>query len=56
MHILRARRDKLIYWLPGPIAGLAAWFVFVVVGDTPIIRASGLALVIVGVNLTLSNI
>jgi hypothetical protein len=55
VHILRARRDKLIYWLPGPIAGLAAWFVFVVVGDTPIIRASGLALVIVGVTLTLRH-
>lgn len=55
MYILRARRDKLIYWLPGPLAGLAAWFVFVLVGDTPIIRASGLALVIVGVALTLRH-
>ncbi len=55
MSLLRARRDQLLYWLPGPIAGLAAWLIFIMVGDTPLIRASGLALVIVGVTLTLRH-
>lgn len=40
-------------WLPGILAGGAAWVAFILLGDTSIIRASGLALIIVGVALML---
>jgi hypothetical protein len=41
------------YWLPGFIAGALAWLAFLTLGHTPLIRASGLALVIVGMAMTL---
>ncbi len=40
-------------WLPGLIAGALAWFAFVFVGQTSLIRASGLAVVIVIMAMTL---
>lgn len=39
--------------LPVAAAGTTAWLAFILLGGTPLIRASGLALVIVGVALTL---
>ncbi|NDJ61181.1 MAG: hypothetical protein GYB67_08660 [Chloroflexi bacterium] len=39
--------------LPALLAGLIAWIAFLVVGDTPLIRASGLALIIVGLSMAL---
>jgi hypothetical protein len=47
------RQDIIAYWGPALAAGLCAWLAYILVGDTPLIRASGLALVIVGVGLTL---
>lgn len=35
--------------LPAVVAGLAAWLAYVLIGNTPLIRASGLALVVVAV-------
>ena len=46
-------RQRLRYWLPAILAGVISGGLFVVVGQTPVIRASGLALVIVAVALTL---
>lgn len=43
----------LKFWLPGLVAGLLAWVVFLTLGETSMIRASGLALVIVGMSLML---
>ncbi len=49
-----ARQQQMVsYWLPGVISGVVAWVVFLSVGQTSLIRASGLALVIVGVAMTL---
>lgn len=47
------QRQQARYWLPPLLAGGAAWLAFTLVGGTPIIRASGLALVVVGIALAL---
>ncbi|MFO7322620.1 MAG: hypothetical protein DIU68_012890 [Chloroflexota bacterium] len=47
------RQRLLAYWGPALAAGFCAWLAFMLYGKTPLIRASGLALVIVGVALTL---
>ncbi len=49
------RRQQAYYWLPAVIAGLVAWLAFLSLGHTPMIRASGLALVIVGMALALRS-
>jgi hypothetical protein len=41
------------YWLPAAVAGGLAWIAFLLIGQTPIVRASGLALVVIGMALTL---
>lgn len=41
------------FWLPALINGLIVWALFVYLGDTPLLRATGLALVIVGITLAL---
>ena len=46
-------RELIIYWLPALIAGGIIWLIFITIGQTPLVRASGLALVIVGVSLTI---
>ncbi len=50
------QRRIAIYWLPAFIAGMLAWMAFVTTGQTPLVRATGLALVIVGVTLTLRRL
>ena len=35
------------YWLPAVVTGALAWVAFMILGQTPLIRASGLALVVV---------
>lgn len=45
--------EQRSWWLPIILAGTVAWLSFIVVGNTPLIRASGLALVIVGVSAAL---
>lgn len=53
-NALDERQQQLIrYWLPPIIAGAISWFVLIFLGDTPLIRASGLALVIVGIGLAI---
>ncbi len=50
MHPLNAKRIQLArYWSPALIAAGLAWLLLLIVGETPISRASGLALVILGV-------
>ncbi|MBZ0291694.1 MAG: hypothetical protein K8L99_03920 [Anaerolineae bacterium] len=46
-------RRILKFWAPGFIAGGIAWIAFLTLGETSAIRASGLALVIVGMALAL---
>ncbi|HYO89775.1 MAG TPA: hypothetical protein VER79_14090 [Candidatus Limnocylindrales bacterium] len=46
-------RQRLRYWLPAFVAGAISWLLFILIGQTPVIRASGLALVIVAMALTL---
>lgn len=41
------------YWLPALLVGVAALFAFLLVGNTPPLRAAGLALVVVGFTLAL---
>ena len=41
------------FWLPALANGLLVWVFFLTLGETPLLRASGLALVIVGVTLAL---
>lgn len=53
MQLTAEQRQTLIDWLPGIISGGLAWLAFLILGHTPLIRASGLALVIVGMTMTL---
>lgn len=54
MQNLLIQRPLLIkYWLPPLVAGGLAGIIFLLVGNTPILRASGMALVIVGMALAL---
>jgi hypothetical protein len=41
------------FWTPALINGAIVWALLMILGDTPVIRATGLALVIVGVTLAL---
>ncbi|MEO1288396.1 MAG: hypothetical protein AAFV93_11570 [Chloroflexota bacterium] len=41
------------FWLPALFNGLLVWVLFLLLGDTPLIRSAGLALVIMGVTLSL---
>jgi hypothetical protein len=47
------QRNQARYWLPPLLAGGAAWLAFIIVGGTPMIRASGLAMVVVAIALAL---
>jgi hypothetical protein len=49
-------RSLIRYWLPPVLATGTAWVAFILAGNTPLIRASGLALVILGTALTLRNL
>jgi hypothetical protein len=53
LSLTPAQRQRLTYALPPLIAGGLAWVTFMLLGQTPIIRASGLALVIVGMGMAL---
>lgn len=46
-------RQSFKQWLPPLISGIIAWFLFLSIGETPLIRASGLALVIIGAALSI---
>ncbi len=43
----------LQYWSPALITAAIAWFILLLLGDTPIVRASGLALGILGITATM---
>lgn len=46
------QQRALRYWLPALANGAVVWLLLMIVGQTPIVRASGLALVIIGVTLS----
>lgn len=52
-HLIEDPIQTLRYWSPAIATGGIAWLILLFVGDTPITRASGLALVIVGVTATM---
>jgi hypothetical protein len=47
------QRDWFVFWLPALVAGASAWILFMTIGGTPVLRASGMALAVVGLSLTL---
>ena len=46
-------RARALYWTPALIAGASAWLAFLIIGQTPIVRASGMALTVVGMAMAL---
>lgn len=50
------QRQSVHYLWPALLSGGIAWLLFLFIGQTPLIRATGLALVIVGVALTLRRL
>lgn len=50
------QRQIFAYWWPALFSGGAAWLAFTLIGETPLIRASGLALVVVGIALTVRRL
>lgn len=53
--LMETRRATLIYWYPAVLSSALAWLAFVTVGETPLIRATGLALAVAGVAMTLRS-
>lgn len=52
LHQLSEKHVQIIkFWLPALVNGAVMWLVFLLLGDTPLVRASGLAMVVVGVTL-----
>lgn len=51
--LIASQQDRVIRWLPGVTTGFLAWLTFVFVGQTSLIRASGLAVVIIIMAMTL---
>ncbi|MBE2269091.1 MAG: hypothetical protein IAE80_12745 [Anaerolinea sp.] len=49
------RQSRWNEWLPAIAAGLIAWIAFLVIGETPLLRASGMALAVVGMALALRS-
>ncbi len=49
------QREQVRYWLPALLTGAGAWLAFLTLGHTPLLRASGLALVIIGMALALRS-
>ncbi len=47
------QRQRVLYWLPALLAGGIAWAAFLVIGETPVVRASGMALTVVGMGMAL---
>lgn len=57
MLTLTTQQTALVkYWLPALAAGFMAWLAFLLLGSTPLVRASGLALCIVGIALSLRRL
>ncbi len=52
-ELTQAQKQLAHQWLPALTAGACAWVAFIFFGETPIVRASGLALVIIGLTLAL---
>lgn len=52
-HLIENPIQLLRYWIPAIVTGGIVWLVLLLVGDTPVIRASGLALAIIGVTATM---
>ncbi len=52
-YLSENRRKLLLDWLPVAGCGLTAWFLFVWLGQTPIVRATGMAVAILGIAATL---
>lgn len=53
LNLTEYQRQLIKLWLSPLVAGAGVWLVFIFVGQTPVARASGLALAIVGVALAL---
>src|SRR5690606_3277014 len=53
MRLTEQQMAFVRYVGPALFTGAVAWIAFIVLGDTPILRASGLALAVVGMALTL---
>lgn len=47
------QKQRVDYWLPSLIAGAIAWAAFIFIGQTPIVRASGMAVAVIGMALAL---
>lgn len=51
-----AQRALAHYLFPAVLCGFIAWLTLIIVGNTPLIRATGLALGVIGVSLTLRRL
>jgi hypothetical protein len=54
-RILENPIPTIQYWSPAVLTAGIAWVILLLIGDTPIVRASGLALVIMGVTATMRH-
>lgn len=50
---MKIERTEVERWLPALIAGGIAWILFISLGQTPVIRASGMAVAVIGMGMAL---
>jgi len=53
MTLSEQQRQWIRFWLPAILCGFIVWLMFLLVGNTPFTRATGLAVAIVGMTLSL---
>lgn len=56
LQLAEKQQSRLTYWYPALLAGATAWVAFLWVGNTPLLRATALSIVIIGVSLCLRRL
>ncbi|MEM6284203.1 MAG: hypothetical protein AAF787_18575 [Chloroflexota bacterium] len=56
VQLTATTRDRLIHWYPALLAGFTMWLTAIFIGSTPVLRATALAIVVVGISLSLRRL
>jgi hypothetical protein len=55
-QLLKAQQSRIYYWYPAIVAGVGMTLVYMGVGQTPLLRAIALGIVIAGISLSLRRL
>ncbi|MEL6272159.1 MAG: hypothetical protein AAFV33_06545 [Chloroflexota bacterium] len=56
VEVSTVNRERISHWYPALLAGLTMWLTAILIGATPVLRATALAIVIVGISLSLRRL